>query len=99
MKSLYTSDFTLLSEVIQEKEMDQGLKNIYPYVDTIAEITKEEGGYGCGLAGLGPVAYVVSPNTLIATEISNKIAPIFKSLQMEYKVIHTKIDLNGVYKF
>jgi homoserine kinase len=99
ISSLYTSDFNLFSAVLKERQKDQGLFSAYPYYEPIELITKNEGGFGCGIAGMGPVLYIATPNTMIASEITKQLDGVFKPLRVDYKTIQTKIDLNGVYKF
>jgi homoserine kinase len=97
--SLYTSDFNLFASSLQQNPPDPGLRKAYAYFDPIAGLTREKGGFGCGFCGLGPAVYIASPNTLIADEIEQGLGELFRPFKMEYQVIQTRIDLNGVYKF
>lgn len=97
--SLYTSDFDLFKSCLRDKHPDPGLLKTYPYYEPIAELTRKEGGFGAGIAGLGPAVYVACPNTLIAGEITRQLDAVFKPLKINYQLIQTKIDLNGVFKY
>jgi len=99
ISSFYASDFNLFGDCLQEKRIDSGLQRAYPYFEPIAELSLQEGAFGCGFAGLGPAMYIAAPNTMIAGEITRQLDDVFKALKFNYTMYQTKIDLNGVYKY
>jgi len=99
VSSLYTSNFNLFSDSLQHDTIYTELRSIVPCFENIKSIVTQEGGYGCGLAGLGPGIFIVSPNTLIADEIAIKVECLYKKDRLSYKLFQTEINLNGVYQY
>jgi homoserine kinase len=96
ISSLYTSDFNLFSESLQDNLLKEQLKHLYPYFQDIEELSISKGAFGCGFAGLGPGIFIASPNSLIADEIELKLNAIFKTHKIGFEHTQTEINLNGV---
>lgn len=97
--SLFTSNFELFSKSIRNNLIKEQLKHHYPWFEKINNIAIQQGAFGCGFAGIGPGIFIASPNSLIADEIERLLPAVFKSHKLEYRLVQTNINLNGVYKF
>ena len=99
ISSLYTSDFNLFSESLQDSLLKEHLKIHYPYFSEVEELSISKGAFGCGFAGLGPGIFIASPNSLIADEIELEMESLFGRHKIGFKLSQTEINLNGVSVF
>ncbi len=96
VKALFESDHDLLSNSLKNNVFEGELSKNIAWFKDIKDIVYSQGAYAIGFSNKGEISFILNPNTLIQSEINNKINAYFESEKIELKLINTEFNLNGV---
>ena len=99
IKGLMISDLDLISDALKNNELEQFFAKNDILFEKIKEISYKNKVYSTGFSHLGESIIIINPNTLIAEQNNTELVEYLNSQGKIFKIINSKINLNGLYKY
>jgi homoserine kinase len=99
IKGFMISDLDLIADALRNNEFESIItKNDQLYND-IKTISLNNGAYSTGFTHLGESIVIFNSNTLIHEINSMEIEKYLTSKKLNFKIVNSQINLNGMYKY
>lgn len=95
---LFNSDIELIGRSLKDVIIEPQRAQLIPYFHDIKKACLETGALGCSISGAGPSIFALSPNSLIAERIAQKMEKIYSDAKIENQVFISKINQEGAIK-
>ncbi|MDI9311938.1 MAG: homoserine kinase [Limnohabitans sp.] len=93
---LYTNDYTLIGNSIQDVIVEPFRKSLIPFFDETVAIAKQSGALGAGISGSGPSIFALAKGEKSAKEIENAITEFYSKTEIPFTIYCSKINSKGV---
>lgn len=97
IKGFMISDLDLISDALKNNEFEEF------FIDTdyeeIKRISFKNKVYSTGFSHLGESIVIMNPNTLVAEQNNAELEKYLKMQDKKFKILTSKINLNGLYKY
>ena len=93
---LYTNDYALIGNSIQDVIVEPFRKSLIPFFDETVAIAKRSGALGAGISGSGPSIFALAKGEKIAKEIENAITEFYSKTEIPFTIYCSRINSEGV---
>ncbi|WP_261395060.1 homoserine kinase [Membranihabitans marinus] len=97
--SLFTSDFTLMRQCLQDHIIEPQRAFMIPKFREVKEAAMNQNALGCSISGAGPSIFALSENSLDAENIAFAMREVFSNSKIKATTLISKVNPEGAYKY
>lgn len=99
ISSLYTSDFKLMKECLQDHIIEPQRAYLIPHFKLIKEAALNQNAIGCSISGAGPSIFALSKSREDAENITDAMASVLQKSNISCTKLVSAINPEGVFQY
>ncbi|TYP99162.1 homoserine kinase [Tenacibaculum adriaticum] len=96
ISGLYTSDYDLIANSLTDVIVEPARKHLIPHFDLVKKEALKAGALGAGISGSGPTIFALCKGDEVANSVYKAINNSYKDKEINYHMISSKINTEGV---
>lgn len=97
IKGLIVSGLDLIADSLKARKYH--FENFFYWYEDLKRLALENGAYATGFGHKGQTAFILHPNSLIRSNVDEKMIQYFNKNKLNLKFFDADIDLNGIFKY